>query len=416
VLTAPEKVGFSNTATIERKAQNIGDPIARLKYLRRVTAEPEPPKRRNPVRYVPFCLAVLLLTLRSDARLRHATEIHHAASPSGSEIQGVPNVWRVEATKDYEVFSNGLRIENDLAVANQPRSYRLISVDEQGRTAPPPLNPMPALPRPPHPAVKKDLRRLSPVTDGLPFEDGRSPSQRNIPAGIVFHTTESDQVPFEPGQQRNLQRITRDTLLFVRNKRAYHFLIDRFGRVHRIVAESDSANHAGNSIWADSRWLYLELNQSFLGVAFEAAMQNDQARITEAQTHSAKVLTEMLRSKYNIPAANCVTHAQVSVNPDNMRIGWHSDWGKGFPFHEVGLPDNYQQALPSLYLMGFEYDTLYVNSTGPGIWQGLATAEERLREASEAHRMPVPRYRALLRRRYSDEIRALHQWGADEEN
>ena len=61
-----------------------------------------------------------------------------------------------------------------------------------------------------------------------------------------------------------------------RHHRAYHFVIDRFGRVHRIVVESDAANHAGHSVWADSKWLYLHLNDGFLSVAFEARMQADQ--------------------------------------------------------------------------------------------------------------------------------------------
>src|SRR5579871_6098786 len=188
VLTAPEKVGFSNTATIERKAQNIGDPIARLKYLRRVTAEPEPPKRRNPVRYVPFCLAVLLLTLRSDARLRHATEIHHAASPSGSEIQGVPNVWRVEATRDYEVFSNGLRIEDDLAVSNQPRAYRLLSLEDSAPPSRLPLDPMPEPVRPPRPTKKDRGSAASSADRSVSEGEGRlAVLVRTQPAGIVFH-------------------------------------------------------------------------------------------------------------------------------------------------------------------------------------------------------------------------------------
>ena len=34
----------------------------------------------------------------------------------------------------------------------------------------------------------------------------------------------------------------------------YNFLIDRFGRVYRVVQESDAANHAGNSIWAEPSW------------------------------------------------------------------------------------------------------------------------------------------------------------------
>ena len=56
-----------------------------------------------------------------------------------------------------------------------------------------------------------------------------------------------------------------------------------------------------------------------------------------------------------------------------MRVGWHTDWGSNFPFQEAGLPDNYQQPLPSLYLFGFDYDPAYINSTSSPLWQGTGT-------------------------------------------
>ena len=34
----------------------------------------------------------------------------------------IPNVWAVEQTKGSDVYSNGLQIENRLAVANEPRT------------------------------------------------------------------------------------------------------------------------------------------------------------------------------------------------------------------------------------------------------------------------------------------------------
>ena len=162
----------------------------------------------------------------------------------------VPNIWPVEQTSEYDLYSNGLRIENRLAISNEPRSYRSIA-------------------------------RGSGVIGPL----------RTRPAGIVFHTSESDQAPFEREQKRILKRLGQELLLYVRNNRSYHFVIDRFGRVNRIVVESDAAFHAGHSVWADSKWLYLDLNDGFLGVAFEARMQADQAVITEAQLRAATALT-----------------------------------------------------------------------------------------------------------------------------
>jgi N-acetyl-anhydromuramyl-L-alanine amidase AmpD len=107
----------------------------------------------------------------------------------------------------------------------------------------------------------------------------------------------------------------------------------------RIVPESDAADHAGYSVWRDDHWLYLNLNQSFLGVSFETKTEPGQEdpTISPAQTHSAAMLTEMLRARYGIPAGNCVTHAQVSVNPENMRVGLPYRLGVELPVRAIGL-------------------------------------------------------------------------------
>ena len=54
-----------------------------------------------------------------------------------------------------------------------------------------------------------------------------------------------------------------------------------------------------------------------------------------------------------------------------MRIGWHTDWGARFPFAGVGLPNNYQQPSPLIYLFGFEYDEVYRNATGADLGRAL---------------------------------------------
>src|SRR5262249_42811478 len=156
--------------------------------------------------------------------------------------------------------------------------------------------------------------------------------------------------PFEAARNHDLKGIGESLLGYVRNHRAYHFVVDRFGRVHRIVLESDSASHAGYSVWADSNSIYVNLNHSFLGVAIETQSDgaNSAVWLNDAQVHATRILTEALRAKYGIAAENCVTHAQVSVNPDNMQAGYHTDFGGTFPFQKVGLPDNYGYPLPSI--------------------------------------------------------------------
>jgi len=370
---AGQAPAFIRAVKIERRARKIADPIERLRYLRQATAAH--PGRSWLFRWrwmASLVLGTALLPLGSDAT--HGIPRSPGPPPIAVRpgVVDAPSVWPVEQTNEYEVYSNGLRIEDRLAVANEPRSYSLI--------------------------VRGPEMHLGP--------------QRDQPAGIVFHTTESDQAPFEPGQKRALARIGKELLLYVRRNRSYHFLIDRFGRVHRIVAESDTANHAGHSVWADARWLYVDLNTSFLGVAFEAQMQPDRPPINEAQLHAGKVLTEMLCSKYKLPRENCVTHAQVSVNPDNMRVGLHTDWGTGFPYQEFGLPDNYAIPHPSLYLFGFGYDPAYLKSTGSDLWKGLVSAEEQMRESSAEQGLTVSEYRKVLQQRFRGALEAVRRRGS----
>jgi hypothetical protein len=286
----------------------------------------------------------------------HVGQTHLKSRPQTLPVAVVSKVWLVEHNKSYDLYSNGLHIDNTLAVSNEARSYVAIS-----RTA------------------------------------GAAAERRSEPAGIVFHMTESPQESFEPGHAAALRRIGEGVLQYVRNNRSYHFVIDRFGQVHRIVQESDAANHAGNSVWADSQRAYLDLNASFLGVAFESS-----AEANEPQVRAARLLVEMLRSKYDLSAENCVTHSQVSVNPRNMIIGWHTDWGTGFPFREVGLPDNYEIPNPALYLFGFEYDQAYLKATGPAISRGLALAEQQVRDAAATHGVTVAQYRKTLRKTFQE--------------
>ena len=368
----------AGTAEIERRAERIPDPVERLRYLREATDRSRPGQPRHMWnRVAPAVLALAVVPLGSDAHLRvrlNATAagpalLHRSPTPA-------PPVWLVEQTSEFEVYSNGLRIERRFEVAHEQRSYQLIG-------------------------------RASGETVG---------ALRTQPAGIVFHTTESDQAPFEAEQNHNLKRIGRELLLYIRNKRAYHFVIDRFGRVHRVVVESDTANHAGHSVWADGRWVYLNLNGSFLGIAFEAQTHSKEQPITQAQLHAAKVLVDMLRDKYNLSPENCVTHAQVSVNPDNMQIGWHIDWGTGFPFEQLGLPNNYEHPNPGLSVFGFEYNENYRKSTSPDLWRGLALAEEQMRESAAEHGLKLAEYRRLLHKKYREQISALRERNENEEN
>jgi hypothetical protein len=269
----------------------------------------------------------------------------------------VPNVWLVEKTAGSETWSNGLRIDNHFLVATHARSYLAFPAD------------------------------------------GSAPERRTTPAGIVFHTTESLQAPFEESANRMLKKIGESLLEYVRRREAYNFVVDRFGRVFRVVLEEQTANHAGYSAWADANSFYINLNDSFLGVSFEASSPG---ALAPAQVNSARVLIEMLRYRFEIAVSNCVTHAQVSMNPSNMLAGLHVDWAAGFPFEAVGLTDNYTIPSPVLWGLGFDYDAHFKSKAGEPLRAAIDDAEAIFAAKAASSGVSPAAYKERLRRRYRE--------------
>jgi hypothetical protein len=354
---------------VEQVANYIHDPVKRLRFLKAVApamAERKVSERGHGGRWLlaaAMAAGALLAGfwwLHPGARASAPEVRQPAAAPAaGTQPPGNPDVWPVERSGNAETYSNGLRVDNRFVTATHARSYL-----------------------------------------AFPAHRWQAAERRTQPAGMVFHTTESRQAPFEARENGELKRIGESLLEYVRRRRSYNFVIDRFGRVYRVVPEDQAANHAGYSLWADGEWAYLNLNESFLGVSFEA--ETRQPEISPAQVRSGAMLIEMLRSRYRIAAANCVTHAQVSVNPSNMRVGYHMDWAAGFPFEAMGLPDNYAAPLPALWQFGFEWDGAFGTAAGSRLRAGVDDAESRLAEDARAAGLTAAAYRKLLRKNYRE--------------
>lgn len=377
----PTPPGLIAGRLLEWKAQQISDPVARLRFLRRTTrlCKPVPFAGRTVVlSTAALVVAVLSVPLLNrivgawgpDSKPTVSMLVHAAVPVTPARLA---EIWVVERKDDFEVYSNGLRIETRGAAKIDNRRY--FALDRHK----------------PESWIKLKAHEVK---------------WRSSPAGIVFHTTESHLAPFESKQNHSLQRAANGVLAFVRENRAYHYVIDRFGRVHRTVKEESSANHAGWSVWADTDNAYVNLNNSFLGVSFEAQTrpQDGSETISPGQVRAGQMLTEMLRSKYKISAANCVTHGQVSVNPDAYLVGAHVDWAARFPFAAMGLPDNYSQPIPSITIFGFRYDNIYVSMSEASLWKGLLLADEELRQKATANATNLPVYRAILNRRFKDMV------------
>jgi hypothetical protein len=364
----------------------IRDPVQRLGYLRLMTAGGLPVLPELPVlpaREAPWKRRWRRMAVVAALVLVPGGYHSEANAPLGPPViaerarppETLPSIWMVEKAAEFETYSNGLRIESLFAVSTRPRGFIVFS-----------------------------------RSTGQP----ETAASGNAPLGILYHTTESHIAEFDEQRNAELRQSGLGLIEYVRRNGSYNFVVDRFGRVYRIVRESDAANHAGWSVWADERRVFVNLNDSFLAVAFEARSRNadGQPPINAAQVHAGRVLTELLRFKYGIPGENCVTHAQVSVNPSNFLIGYHKDWQEGFPFRALGLPDNYQQPVASAAVFGFESDGV-VAPAGMGL--GLLAANGMIDREAARLRMPAARYRAVLRLRWREALSALENAAVNKE-
>ncbi len=285
------------------------------------------------------------------------------------------NVWLVEEDDDGELWSNGLRVVTTFETPGSPRSYF-------------------AFPRDGSPPILKG----------------------GAPVGIVYHASQNDMAPLAREFNHSILSTTQDLLGWLSRREIYNYMIDRFGQVYRIVSDAGVAVHAGASIWADADYQYLNLNESFIGVAFESRWDAGREVITPAQVQAALNLTDVLRSRHNIADQNCVPHGLVSVNPTKKLIGYHADLARGFPFGALGLEDKYLLPPASMTAFGFTFDEDLVERLGGELWPGVARAERELNTRAQRDGITSDVLRARLNLRYQqniDLVTASKSEGAD---
>jgi hypothetical protein len=277
-------------------------------------------------------------------------------------------VWMVEQGDGFERYSNGARILDTFETSNRPRRY-------------------------------------------LVYKPGAAEAEgqpQSAPVGIVYHTSESVLLPFVADNSGSIESRSKNLLAYVRDKKSYNYVIDRFGQIYRVVRDEDAAFHAGNSVWSDGRVVYAGLNESFLGVCFEtkADVAEGGEQLTEAQVLAGRLLTQVLRSRYQIDDADCTTHGLVSVNPSNGRIAFHHDWARGFPFEAMGLSDKYAVAPASVAELGFGYDPELVSLLGGRMWPGVAAGEEAFARRAEGQGTKPDELRGRMQKVYRERMEA----------
>jgi len=279
-------------------------------------------------------------------------------------------VWLVERKDNFERYSNGGRISTDYETDNHQRAYYVLPHMDGAINA-----------------------RAKPISE-----------LRHDPIGLLYHTSESDLLPFIADNNESIETHTRGLLEYVRRNRSYNYVIDRFGQIYRIVRDGQAANHAGHSVWADKQGVYVGLNESFIGVCFETRSDASVEQLTEAQLVAGRLLTQILRSRFQIDDADCVVHGLVSVNPDNMRICYHHDWVRNFPFAAMGLSDKYQVAPVAISEFGFTYDDDIIAQVGGAIWPGAVAALAEFNRRADTANLKADELRKQMRERYRQQM------------
>jgi N-acetylmuramoyl-L-alanine amidase len=129
----------------------------------------------------------------------------------------------------------------------------------------------------------------------LPLEERPSPNfDLRRPNFVVIHHTSNSTA--EPAL---------NVLTNPERKVSAHYLIGRDGKLFRLVDEAARAWHAGESYWGGQH----DLNSASIGIELD----NDGLEpFFDAQLQTLLALLADLKSRYNIPAANFLGHADIA--------------------------------------------------------------------------------------------------------
>ncbi len=133
-----------------------------------------------------------------------------------------------------------------------------------------------------------------------------------------------------------------------------HYIVGKDGAVVQMVNDYLRANHAGIGKWGNNS----DLNSSSIGIELDNNGV-DQA-FTDVQIKSLLTLLEVLKKRYNIPAANFIGHSDIAPGRkvDPLNFPWKVLAKKGFGLWYDDVlnlpPDNFDSALA---LKAIGYDT-----------------------------------------------------------
>ena len=146
---------------------------------------------------------------------------------------------------------------------------------------------------------------------------------------------------------------TLKTFTLPRTQVSAHYVICRDGTIHHMLNDYLRAWHAGSGSWGNDK----DINSSSVGIELD---NNGFEPFPEIQINSLLTLLDTLKSRYHIPAANFIGHADIAPtrkNDPNVTFPWQllSKNGYGLWYGDttnIKVPENFNN-LQALRIIGY---------------------------------------------------------------
>lgn len=187
--------------------------------------------------------------------------------------------------------------------------------------------------------------------------DGLDPTVQSWVGSVNFGIRKPNFVIMHHTAQTSTEQTINTFLVKGRTEVSSHYIVGKDGVVVQMVNDYLRANHAGIGKWGNVS----DLNSSSIGI--ELDNNGIDQPFTEIQIKSLLVLLDVLKKRYNIPAANFIGHADIAPGRKNdpRNFPWKVLAMKGFGLwydDVLNLPPDDFDAELALRVIGYDTQNL----------------------------------------------------------
>jgi N-acetylmuramoyl-L-alanine amidase len=199
-------------------------------------------------------------------------------------------------------------------------------------------------------AFSKVIATVPPVGQQI---DSLDPAVQSWVGSVNFGIRKPNFVVIHHTAQGSTQQTINTFLVKGKSEVSSHYIVGKDGAVVQMVNDYLRANHAGIGKWGNVS----DLNSSSIGI--ELDNNGIDQPFTDIQIKSLLALLEVLKKRYNIPAANFIGHADIAPGRKNdpRNFPWRTLAKKGFGLwydDVLNLPPEDFDAALALRIIGYD--------------------------------------------------------------